>query len=599
LTTRVFGCAFDSAIKSSYSYLEMKVVEGIMVSPGIAIGPACLHAPDKLTVPSYDISAGQIPYELERFQTARAGAVQDIEVLLQRGTPQLGEMERKLLNSHLLMLNDPQFHEEVTRTLKERKKNVECVLREVEETLATKLEASEDEYLRERGLDIRDISNRLLSHLLSRKSGSLMEIDKECVLVAHDLLPSDIISMNREKIVGIAADFGGKTSHVAILARAFEIPAVLGLSEVTEFVSNGEQIILDGNRGLVILDPDDATLNDYITSRKAWQQHELQLLNLNELRAETRDGKLVRLESNIEVPDEIDSVLAHGADGIGLFRSEFLYIVPRKFPGEEEQLQAYNRVLEAMKPRSVTIRTLDLGGDKIIPGVVPGEESNPILGWRAVRFCLAKPEVFKSQLRALLRASVHGNLKIISGVEELDITLGVLEETKEELRSLGEPFDENIPVGIMIEVPSAAFTSDILARKVSFFSIGTNDLIQYMIAVDRENERIAYLYEPFHPGVLRLIQMVVDNAHSNGIPVGMCGEMAGDPYAAVILLGLGLDEYSMSAIGIPMIKRIIRSVTIAEAEELVGTIMEMKSSQEINRHVRSWMGERFDFISQY
>ena len=581
----------------------MKVVEGIMVSPGIAIGPACLHAPDSLTVPSYDISTGQISSELERFQSARAKAVQDIEVLLQRGTPQLGEMERKLLNSHLLMLNDPQFHDEVNRTLKESKKNVEYVLREVEETLAKKLESSEDEYLQERSLDIRDISNRLLSHLLYRKRRSLMEIDKECVLVAHNLLPSDIIAMNREKIVGIATDFGGKTSHVAILARAFEIPAVLGLSEVTTFVCNDEMIILDGNRGLVIVEPDEATLNDYISSREAWQQHELQLLNLNELRAETRDGKLVQLESNIEVPDEIDSVLAHGADGIGLFRSEFLYIVPQKFPDEEEQLQAYNRVLEAMKPRSVTIRTLDLGGDKIIPGVVPGGESNPILGWRAVRFCLSKPEVFKSQLRALLRASVHGNLKImfpmISGVEELEITLGILEEAKEELRRLGQPFDENIPVGIMIEVPSAAFTSDILARKVSFFSIGTNDLIQYMIAVDRENERIAYLYEPFHPGVLRLIQMVVDSAHSNGIPVGMCGEMAGDPYAAVILLGLGLDEYSMSAIGIPMIKRIIRSVTISEAEELVGTIMEMKSSQEIDRCVRTWMEERFDFISQY
>jgi phosphotransferase system enzyme I (PtsI) len=579
----------------------MKLVEGIMISPGIAIAPVFLHTSDDLSVPAYDISTGQITYEIERFQTARSKAVQDIEALLQRG--EIGEMEKKLLNSHLMMLNDPQFHEEVTRTLKVRKKNVELVLREVEESLAEKLESSEDEYLRERSLDIRDISNRLLSHLLARQRRPLMDIDRECILVAHNLLPSDIISMNREKVVGIATDFGGKTSHVAILARAFEIPAVLGLSEVTTLVRNEETIILDGNRGLVIIDPDETTLNDYVTSRKAWQQHELQLLNLNELRAETRDGKLLQLESNIEVPDEIHSVLAHGSDGIGLFRSEFLYIVPRKFPDEEEQLSAYNRVLEAMKPRSVTIRTLDLGGDKIIPGVIPEEETNPILGWRAVRFCLANPDVFKPQLKALLRASVHGNLKVmfpmISGVEELDTSLQILEEAKEELRGSGQPFDENVPVGIMIEVPSAAFTSDILAKKVSFFSIGTNDLIQYMIAVDRENERIAYLYEPFHPGVLRLIKMVVDNAHNNGIPVGMCGEMAGDPYAAVILLGLGLDEYSMSAIGIPMIKRIIRSVTIAEAEELVGTIMEMKSSRDIDEHVRTWMEDRFDFISQY
>jgi len=581
----------------------MKVVKGIMVSPGIAIGPARVYSQKITNIPSYDISAGQISYEIERFQTARARSVQDIEILLKRANPQIGEMERKLLNSHLLMLGDPEFDGEVTRTLKSRRKNVEYVLREVEETMAGKLETSEDEYLRERSQDIRDISNRILSHLLKRQEGSLADLEKECILVAHNLLPSDIISMNREKVLGIATDFGGKTSHVAILTRSFEIPAVLGLSEITSFVHSDEQIILDGNRGLVIVDPDEATGSEYITSAKAWKQHELQLLNLNELRAETRDGKLIQLESNIEVPDEIQSVLHHGADGIGLFRSEFLYIVPRRFPDEEEQLAVYNQVLEGMKPKGVTIRTLDLGGDKVIPGVKPVGELNPILGWRAVRFCLSQPEVFKTQLRALLRASVHGNLKImfpmISGVEELDSTLQVLEETKDELRKHGKPFEENVPIGIMIEVPAAAFTSDILAKKVSFFSIGTNDLIQYLIAVDRENERIAYLYEPFHPGVLRLIKMVVDNAHSNGIPVGMCGEMAGDPYAAVILLGLGLDEYSMSAIGIPEIKRIIRSVTIAEAEELVGTIMEMKSYKEIDACVKSWMEARFDFISTY
>jgi phosphotransferase system enzyme I (PtsI) len=581
----------------------MKIVKGIMVSPGIALGPAFIYSPDILNIPCYDISVGQVPYEIERFQAARGKSVSDIQALLNHREPEIGELERKLLNSHLLMLGDPEFHQEVVRTLKKRKKNLECVLREVEETIAGKLEASDDEYLRERGLDVRDITNRVLRHLLYQKQASLADLPEHCILVAHNLLPSDIISMNRSRIRGIATDFGGKTSHVAILARSFEIPAVLGLSDITSFVREQEQIIVDGNRGLVIVDPNQSTRREYVTTLKVWQQHELQLLNLNELRAETRDGKLIQLESNIEVPDEIHSVIAHGADGIGLFRSEFLYIVPRRFPDEEEQLEAYNQVLQGMKPRGVTIRTLDLGGDKVIPGVKPGGESNPILGWRAVRFCLSKPQVFKSQLRALLRASVHGNLKImfpmISGVEELDNTLEVLEEAKGELRRRGQPFEENVPIGIMIEVPSAAFTSDILAQKVSFFSIGTNDLIQYMIAVDRENERIAYLYEPFHPGVLRLIKMVVDNAHNNGIPVGMCGEMAGDPYAAVILLGLGLDEYSMSAIGIPEIKRIIRSVTVTEAEELVGAIMEMNSYREIDAYVRAWMGERFDFISSY
>jgi phosphotransferase system enzyme I (PtsI) len=441
------------------------------------------------------------------------------------------------------------------------------------------------------------VAERILDQLGSSRRPELSELPEECIVVAHALLPSDLMAMDRRKVLGLAADSGGRTSHVAILARSFAIPAVLGLSQLSAEARTGDLAIVDGTRGQVIVNPDEATLAQYQASREAWQNHELQLLPLSELRAETRDGKLIFLESNIEVPEETESVLAHGADGVGLFRSEFLYIIPKRFPSEEEQLEAYRRVLSAMKPRPVTIRTLDLGGEKIIPGVTPGGESNPILGWRAVRFCLSRQDVFQTQLRALLRASVHGNLKLmfpmISGVEELEAVLGVLEQ---ELRARGQPFDEQVPVGIMIEVPSAAFTSDILARRVSFFSIGTNDLIQYLIAVDRENERIAYLYEPFHPAVLRLLKTVIDNAHSSGIPVGMCGEMAADPYAAVVLLGLGLDEFSMSAIAIPEIKRIIRSVTLAEAEELAGSVLSMKSQREVDRRVRQWLEERFEFI---
>jgi phosphotransferase system enzyme I (PtsI) len=460
-----------------------------------------------------------------------------------------------------------------------------------------KLDASGDEYLKERTLDLYDISRRLLSHLLRKENLSLSELAEKCVVVAHNLLPSDVISMNKKMVIGIATDVGGKTSHTAILARSFEIPAVLGLSRITEIVRTGDEIVVDGNRGQVIVDPDEAVRKKYSANLEAWQQHERELRVLNELRAETKDGKLIELEANIEVPEEIDSVIAHGADGIGLFRSEFLYIGPNRFPSEEEQLEAYTYVLESMKPRSVTIRTLDLGGDKVIPGVVPGGETNPILGWRAVRFCMSHPDIFRAQLRALIRSSVHGNLKImfpmISGIEELDSIMEFMEDVKQELRSEGQAFNEDVPLGIMIEVPSAAFTSDILAKRVDFFSIGTNDLIQYTIAVDRENERIAYLYEPFHPGVLRLIKMIVDNAHTQGIPVSMCGEMAGETMAAVILLGIGLDQFSMSAIGIPEIKKIIRSVTLTEAEELVGTIMNMDSYREIDRHVRSWMESRF------
>jgi phosphotransferase system enzyme I (PtsI) len=573
-----------------------------MVSPGIALGKAFVYPEEKLSIPTYDISAGQVEFEFERFQNALEMAQQELAQLKETRGGEISETESNLIHAHLLMTRDPELSELVKKELAIRLKNVEWVLLKAVEEMVEQLNASGDAYLQERSTDIHDVSRRIMGHLLYKHKIPLTVLDEDCILIAHNLLPSDVISMDKQKVIGIATDVGGKTSHTAILTRSFEIPAVLGLSDLTRFVNSGDEIIVDGNEGLVILKPDEATRKKYQFSREAWLRRELQLLTLNELPAETRDGKLLLLEANIEIPEEVDSVLAHGADGIGLYRSEFLYILPHRFPLEDEQVVAYRTVLESMNPRSVTIRTLDLGGDKLIPSVKSIEESNPILGWRAVRFCIARPDIFKTQLRALLRASVYGNLKImfpmISGIEELNLVLDLFEDAKEELKKKGVPFKEDIPIGIMIEVPSAALTSDILAKKVDFFSIGTNDLIQYTIAVDRENERIAYLYEPFHPGVLRMIKLVIDNAHNQGISVGMCGEMAGDANAAIILLGLGLDEFSMSAIGIPEIKKIIRSVTIAEAEEAAGNIMEMKSYQEIDKYMHTWMEEKFDFISR-
>lgn len=571
-----------------------------MVSPGIAIGKAFVYAEQKYSIPRYDISAGQVIYESERFLDAVKKAGVEIEALIKKTSAAMGDGENSFLNAHLLMLNDPEFHEQVNEKLKQNKQNIEWILIEVAGEIAARLDSLTDEYLRERGVDIYDVSQRIISHLLCIQKISLADLDEESIVVAHNLLPSDAVTMNKQKVIGIATDVGGKTSHTAILARSFEIPAVLGLSNITQYVQTGDELIVDGTKGLVIVKPDKRVIRKYYNTLAEWQKHELQLLNLNELPAETRDGKLISLEANIEVPEEVESVIAHGADGIGLYRSEFLFIRPNRFPTEEEQFQAYRSVLEAVKGKSVTIRTLDLGGDKIIPGFNGINESNPILGWRAVRFCLSRPDIFKAQLRAMLRSSVYGNLKImfpmISGIEELESVLALLEETKDELKRRDVPFNNDVPVGIMIEVPSAAFTSDILARQVDFFSIGTNDLIQYTIAVDRENERIAYLYEPFHPGVLRLVKLIVDNCHEKGIPVGMCGEMAGDLSAAVILIGLGLDELSMSPIVIPEIKKIIRSITIAEAEEVVGTIMEMKSFREIDIYMKQWSGKHLDFI---
>jgi len=580
----------------------MQTLKGISASPGIIIGKVFLYRDDTPLIPKYDITKGAIKEELSRFHDAVNKALEELEELQARFSIKKGlNPEEQILQSHILMLKDPQFFEEIKKNLEENLINIEWILFQVSRTIIGKLDNSEDKYLKERTIDIHDVSKRVLNHLLYRDRLSLSDISEEVVLVTHNLLPSDALVMNKRMIKGIAMDAGGKTSHTAILARSFEIPAVVGLSNISRLVKTGDEIIIDGNAGKVILNPDDSTKVEYLATWKEWQRREVSLLTLNELPAETRDGKLIQLQANIEVPEETDSALSHGADGIGLYRSEFLFLLPGGISSEDVQFQAYSSVLKSMNGKPVTIRTLDLGGDKTLPEIEDQKEKNPILGWRAIRFCLSRKDIFLQQLRALLRASVYGDLRImfpmISGVEELEKVMALFEEAKRDCRKRGISFDENIPVGIMIEIPSAAMTADILARKVQFFSIGTNDLIQYTIAVDRGNEKIAYLYEPFHPGVLRLLKQVIDNAHAAGIPVGMCGEMAGDPLATIILLGLGLDNFSMSSFGIPQVKQIIRSVSLSEAEEVTDTVMEMSSFEEIDSFIKGWVHERFDFFS--
>jgi phosphoenolpyruvate-protein phosphotransferase (PTS system enzyme I) len=576
-------------------------LRGIPTSPGIAIGRVFLYVDENPEIPQYDVDLSHVAIEMDRFSDALEKATEEIKSLKERYQDEKGLEDVKFLDSHLLMLKDPEFKGTIAENLKRKLKNVEWVLYEEIQSLVDRLKSSDDEYLKERAADLNDVSRRVLNHLMYRERISLSDLTSEVVLVTHDLLPSDAVAMNKRMVKGIAMDAGGKTSHTAILARSFEIPAVLGLSNVSRHVKNGTEIIIDGTRGRVILEPDQSTKDRYKNFLKEWEAREVQLMGLHDLPAETKDGKLITLEANIEVPEEVDAVSSHGADGIGLYRSEFLFLQPGKLPSEEEQFNAYRYVLESMDSKPVTIRTLDVGGDKVVPELEGMSEKNPILGWRAIRFCLSHIDLFKTQLRAMLRASVYGNMRInfpmISGTEELNRSLEVLSEVKDSLSREGIPFKEDIPVGIMIEVPSAALTSDILAKQVDFFSIGTNDLIQYTIAVDRGNENTAYLYEPFHPGVLRLIKMVIENGHDQGIPVGMCGEMAGDPIASVILLGLGLDEYSMSSFSIPEVKRILRSVSLAEAEELVGVVLGMKSYLEIDEYINNVMEERFEVYS--
>jgi phosphotransferase system enzyme I (PtsI) len=567
---------------------------GISASPGIARGKAFLFLEDRVSVPRYDISPAQVDLEYRRFTSALEKAAEEVKGLMK-------ERDGALLEAQLLMFDDPELKERVRRSLEENKRNVEWVLLQIVEELASKVAGADSQYLRERSVDFSDVGNRILGHLLYSERARLSEMKEPSVLVTRNLMPSDTLGLDRNLVMGIAADAGGKTSHTAILARASEIPAVLGLSDISRNVKNGDEIIVDGNRGVVIVNPDDATRAQYDQRKSDWEHKYVLLKEQRDLPAETTDGKRLFVDANIETPEEAETVLAHGADGIGLFRSEFLFIQPNRFPSEEEQLAAYTTVLTAMGGRSVTIRTLDLGGDKVMPGFHLAADSNPLLGWRAIRFSIARPEIFRTQLRALLRASIHGSLRImfplISGPTELDRISEIMAEVKTELTRDGHAFRDDVPVGIMIEVPSAALTSDILAARSSFFSIGTNDLIQYTLAVDRGNEKVAYLYEPFHPGVLRLIRTTIESAHAHGIPVGMCGELAGDPLATVVLLGLGLDSFSMGPIGIPLIKRIIRSVGSMESEAFVRTLLPMGSGAEIESAVRRWMEDRLDFAA--
>ncbi len=574
----------------------MQKLAGIGVSPGIAIGPAYVVREETLSVPRYDVLPAEVPAELERFREAVKKAVADLTGLRSLATEHGDQTHAAIVESHLLMLEDPEFARRVATSVERERKNVEAVvietIDEMVERLAKRKSASD------RSSDFHDISRRLLHHLLERERPNLQGITGQVVLIAHNLMPSDTISLRKEHVLGIGTDGGARTSHTAILARAFEIPAVLGLSYGSRLAEHGRQVIVDGNTGTVILDPDKRTLDRYRRLAEQARIASLVLRDESSLPGQTRDGKLVRVEANLEVPEEVEHVRAHGADGIGLYRTEFLYIRPHDYPPEEEQYGTIRGILEFMKGQTVVVRTLDLGGDKVIPGYRGAAEDNPILGWRSIRFCLARPAVFKTQLRAMLRASAHGSMKMmfpmISGVEELERALAIVEEVKEDLASRGVAFDPHLPIGAMIEVPSAALTARSLAERVDFFSIGTNDLIQYTIAVDRGNEKIAYLYQPFHPGVLKLIRMIVDAGHEAGIPVGMCGEMAADPMASVVLLGMGLDSFSMSAGSIPAIKRIIRSVTMEEAAALAEQVLRLTTSREIDELVRAWMKERLE-----
>ena len=560
--------------------------EGAGVSPGIACGRVHVARDELEDVVRYRIAPSQVADEIARFETALIQTRMQILQMQQRIAESIGAKDAAIFDAHLLVVEDRTLIDEVLRKLETDLCNVEWIFQEVATRYAETLNKIDDPYLRERALDIQDVTKRVIHNLQGKAPKAFLALTEPHILVAHNLTPSDTASIDRVNVLGIATDLGSRTSHAAILARSLNIPAIVGLHDITAKLESGEHVLLDGSDGYLIVDPTSETVAQYaeIESRRA--KVAARLKELRETTSTTRDGRHIVLSANIELPEDVDAVTANGAEGIGLYRTEFLYLNRPTLPTEDEQYETYRKVAERVRPHPLIIRTFDLGGDKMAPGAVDiADELNPFLGWRAIRFCLENVDIFKTQLRAILRASTVGNIKImfpmISGLDELRRAIAVLEGCKEELRGSKINVSERVDVGAMIEIPSAAICASVLASNVDFFSIGTNDLIQYALAVDRVNEKIAYLYEPTHPAVLRLLKIIADAAHANRIWVGVCGEMAGDIALIPLLLGLGMDELSTAAILVPRVKRAVQSLAIPECRELVEEMFKLNTGAEI------------------
>jgi phosphotransferase system enzyme I (PtsI) len=566
--------------------LSEKIFYGVAAAGGIEIGPAYLYHAQGLTASRRLIKPEEVNTELARYQEALAKTRAQIVELEGRAKEKLGEEHASIFGAHQILLDDPLFTEEVPQTISKELMNAEFLLHESLEKFKTIMASLNDEYFRDRGGDIRDVGNRVLRNLMGKgEKEQLKNLGREVILVANDLTPSDTVTLSTETIKAFCTDVGGKTSHVAIVARSLSLPAVVGMQNATVNIQDGDLLIVDGNKGLVLVNPQPHIIEQYRRLKDNYTAFQKSLEAFKTLPAVTPDGQRVTLAANIEIPQELDEMNRHGAEGIGLYRTEFLYMNREESPTEEEQFQAYKELAMKTGVNPAIIRTLDLGGDKFLSHLNESNEQNPFLGLRAIRLCLKRPDIFKVQLRAILRAAAHGPIKImfpmISTLSEVIEAKALLQECAEELKKEGQVFRAGVEVGVMIEIPSAAVIADILIQEVDFFSIGTNDLIQYSMAADRGNESVAYLYDPLNPAILRLIQMTVDAAHKAGKWVGMCGEMAGDPQFVPLLLGMGLDEFSASVSVIPEIKKIIRMMPYEKAKEIAGAAIKLKTSDEV------------------
>lgn len=575
------------------------MLKGIAASPGIVIGEVYILKEQEVLINQNPIPVERTEVEICHFDEAVAKTRSQLEKIHGRAEIELGIEKAEIFAAHLMILEDMVFLDEIKGKILTELITAENATNQVVEKYVSMFSNMDDEYLKERTADIKDIGNRLLKNLLSMEIQSLTDIDREVVVIARDLTPSDTAQMNKKMVKAFATDMGGKTSHTAIMARTLDIPAVVGLGHISSGVEAGDMVIVDGNQGLVYINPDELTLEEYRKKQEKYLYLLDELAELKDKPCETSCGnRRVEISANIGTPKDCKGALVNGAEGVGLYRTEFLYMDRTNLPNEEEQFEAYKAVAEEMAPRPVIIRTLDIGGDKKLSYLNMPEELNPFLGCRAIRLCMDNVDIFKTQLKAILRASHYGKLRImypmISNALEIRRANAVLNEARAELDQADILYDRELEVGIMVEIPSAAIIADILVKEVDFFSIGTNDLIQYTIAVDRMNERISYLYEPLHPAVLRLIKNVIDASHRAGKWTGMCGEMAGDIAVAPILLGMGLDEFSMSPVSIPRVKKVIRSLTINEAEEIATKALIYETPEEIRNLTKGLTGGEQD-----
>ncbi|EHH6116869.1 phosphoenolpyruvate--protein phosphotransferase [Listeria monocytogenes] len=570
-----------------------KELKGIAASDGIAIAKAYLLVEPDLSYEKTEIT--DVESEVKRFESALEVSRTELSMIREKAAKDLGEDKAQIFDAHLLVLNDPELTGPIEESIKNSKTNAETALQETTDMFIGMFESMDNEYMRERAADIKDVRKRVLSHLLGVTIPNPALIDEEVVVVAADLTPSDTAQLNRNFVKGFVTDIGGRTSHSAIMARSLEIPAVVGTKEVTASVAKNDIVIIDGLEGNVIIHPTEEQIAHYekIKSDFALQQAEWDKLK-NE-KTVSKDGVHVELAANIGTPNDLEGVISNGGEAVGLYRTEFLYMGRDNFPTEEEQFEAYKAVVSGMDGKSVVVRTLDIGGDKTLPYLELPEEMNPFLGFRAIRLCFANEELFRTQLRALLRASVYGNLKImfpmIATVNEFRQARDILLDEKAKLKAAGTEVSDSIELGIMIEIPAAAVLADQFAKEVDFFSIGTNDLIQYTMAADRMNERVSYLYQPYNPSILRLVKMVIDASHKEGKWTGMCGEMAGDQTAVPLLLGLGLDEFSMSASSILKSRSLIKRLDQSEMVKLAEEALNKSTAEEVVELVEKYTAE--------